>query len=144
MLKIYTVTTCSSSKKAKEWLGEHRIEYQEINLLTDNIEKQEFLNMLSLTEEGTGEILSKRSRIYKKIATRLDELSLGELVRFIDENRSVLRRPLIVNDKCLQVGYNEDDIRKFLPRTVRRVEMANASESIRSIALGGKFKIQAS
>ncbi|EKF51821.1 Spx/MgsR family RNA polymerase-binding regulatory protein [Lactococcus garvieae] len=142
MLKIYTVTACSSSKKAKNWLTNHGIEYQEINLLTADIEKEEFLNILSLTEEGTGDILSKRSRIYKKLVSRLDKLSLGDLLNFIDENRSILRRPLIINDKCLQVGYNEDDIRKFLPRTVRRVEMADASESIRDIALGNNFKSQ--
>lgn len=142
MLKIYTVTACSSSKKAKEWLIEHGIEYQEINLLTADIKKEEFLNMLSLTEAGTEEILSKRSRIYKKFALNLDKLSLGELVTLMDENRSILRRPLIIDDKRLQVGYNEDDIRKFLPRTVRRVEMDDATQNIRNIVLRNNLKVQ--
>ncbi|PXA61306.1 ArsC/Spx/MgsR family protein, partial [Staphylococcus pseudintermedius] len=27
-----------------------------------------------------------------------------------------LRRPIILDNKRLQVGYNEDEIRRFLPR----------------------------
>ncbi|MFE7152668.1 ArsC/Spx/MgsR family protein, partial [Heyndrickxia sporothermodurans] len=31
----------------------------------------------------------------------------------------MLRRPIILDEKRLQVGYNEDEIRKFLPRRIR-------------------------
>lgn len=31
----------------------------------------------------------------------------------------MLRRPIMLDEKRLQVGFNEDEIRKFLPRSVR-------------------------
>ncbi len=135
MIKIYTVISCSSCKKAKEWMTERGLEYKEISLLNDDISREDFLKILSLTEDGFEEIISKRSRAYQRLKINFDQISVNELIELIQENRTLLRRPLILDDKRLQVGYNEDDIRKFLPREVREVEMRTASENIRALDL---------
>ena len=36
---------------------------------------------------------------------------------------NLLRRPIITDSKHLQIGFNEDEIRAFLPREYRRAEM---------------------
>ncbi len=41
----------------------------------------------------------------------------------VEKDPSLLRRPIIMDDRRLQVGYNEDEIRRFLPRKVRRLEL---------------------
>ena len=142
MIRIYTVMSCSSCKKAKEWLERHHLDFHEVNLLTDDIEPEEIFRILSLTEAGTEEIISKRSRAYQRLALDFNHISLNELVRAIEENRTLLRRPLIVDDKRLQVGFNEDDIRKFLPRAVRRVEMKEATRNIRQLDLAREYGIE--
>ncbi|MCH1723001.1 Spx/MgsR family RNA polymerase-binding regulatory protein [Lactococcus formosensis] len=143
MIKVYTVMACSSCKKAKEWLTNHELEFEEINLITDKIDPEDFLNIFSLTENGTEEIISTRSRAYKRLSLDFERLSLHELVNIIEENRTLLRRPLILDEKRLQVGYNEDDIRKFLPRSVRRVEMLEASHNIRQLDIERALEEQA-
>ena len=47
----------------------------------------------------------------------------------IQNNPGLLRRPIILDDKRLQVGYNEDEIRRFLPRSVRKLELQQALAS---------------
>ena len=143
MIKVYTVMACSSCKKAEEWLTNHELEFEEINLITDKIDPEDFLNIFSLTENGTEEIISTRSRAYKRLSLDFGRLSLHELVNIIEENRTLLRRPLILDEKRLQVGYNEDDIRKFLPRSVRRVEMLEASHNIRQLDIERALEEQA-
>lgn len=123
MIVIYTVPSCSSCKKAEEWLRAHELEYREVNLLTDEIKREELLRILSLTEEGTEEIISKRSSAYSRLDINFDTLTVDRLIDIIEENRTLLRRPLIVDEKRLQVGYNEDNIRKFLPRSFRKVKL---------------------
>ncbi|HAF57306.1 MAG TPA: transcriptional regulator Spx, partial [Lactococcus lactis] len=49
----------------------------------------------------------------------------------IVQNQKLLRRPLVVDEHRLQVGYNEDDIRKFLPRKVRQLGLVAAIENVR-------------
>lgn len=140
MIKIYTVAGCSSSQKAKKWLSENHVDFQEINLLTDDISKEDFLEILSLTENGTEELLSKRSRTYKGLGLDLERFSLNTMVTIMKENRSILRRPLILDDKRLQVGYNDDDIRKFLPRSVRQVKLKTLNDNIRSLVMARDFQ----
>lgn len=134
MIKIYTVISCSSCKKAKEWMESHQLEYEEVNLLNDHMTREDFLKILSLTDDGTEEVISKRSRAYQRLNLDFESLSINELVRIFDENRTLLRRPLILDDRRLQVGYNEDDIRKFLPRDIRQVEMKAATENIKTFS----------
>ena len=79
-----------------------------------------------MTENGTEEIISKRSKAYKKLNLDLNELPMKRLFALISKNPGLLRRPIIMDDKRLQVGYNEDEIRRFLPRKVRAFELAEA------------------
>ena len=49
------------------------------------------------------------------------------------ETPRILKSPILVDDKRLQVGYKEDDIRAFLPRSVRNVENAEARMRVCSL-----------
>ena len=106
MIKIYTVSSCTSCKKAKTWLNAHQLTYKEQNLGKEGISKEELLDILTKTENGIASIVSSKNRYAK--------------------NLGVLKSPILVDDKRLQVGYKEDDIRAFLPRSVRNVENAEA------------------
>ncbi|MFV0556812.1 MAG: transcriptional regulator Spx [Lactovum sp.] len=130
MIIIYTVPSCSSCKKAEEWLRAHELKYEEVNLLTDKITKEDILRILSLTEEGTEEIISKRSSAYTRLDMNFDNVTVDHLINIIEKNRTLLRRPLIMDEKRLQVGYNEDNIRKFLPRSFRKVKLNQDIEEI--------------
>lgn len=76
---------------------------------------------MCLTEFGTDEIISTRSKVYEKLALDFNELSLSELVAIIVKYPSLLRRPIITDGKKLQIGYNEEDIYQFIPREVRKM-----------------------
>ena len=56
----------------------------------------------------------------------LDELPLKELLDLVQANPGLLRRPIMIDEKRLQVGFNEDEIRRFLPREVRQLELRQA------------------
>ena len=50
-------------------------------------------------------------------------MSVQELIRFIQENPSVLKRPIIMDEKRFLVGYNDEEIRAFMPKAMRRAKM---------------------
>ena len=58
---------------------------------------------------------------------------MKDLFKLISKNPGLLRRPIIIDDKRLQVGYNEDEIRRFLPRKVRELELVEAQEKANMI-----------
>ena len=49
------------------------------------------------------------------------------LIHLIEENPSLLRRPIILDNKRMQIGFNEDEIRAFLPRSYRKQELRSAT-----------------
>ena len=79
----------------------------------------EIKNILSITEHGTEDIISFRSKTFQKLNLDIESMSIQQLYKIIQENPGMLRRPIIVDDKRLQVGYNEDEIRRFLPKEIR-------------------------
>lgn len=126
MIKIYTVSSCTSCKKAKNWLNAHQLSYNEHNLAKETITKEEIMTILEKTENGIASIVSSKNRYAKSLDCDLEELSVSEVIDIITENPRILKSPILIDEKRLQVGYKEDDIRAFLPRAVRNVENAQA------------------
>ena len=76
------------------------------------------------SENGTEDIISTRSKIIKESGVDVDSMTVKELLRFIQDNPSILKRPIIVDDRKIQVGYNADEIRAFIPHIRRLAEWA--------------------
>lgn len=119
MVTLYITPSCTSCRKAKAWFDEHHIPYKERNILSEKLTLDEIKNILHFTEDGTDEIISTKSKAYQKLNINIDSLSLRELYKIIEQNPGLLRRPLILDEKRLQVGFNEEEIRSFLPRNMR-------------------------
>ena len=63
--------------------------------------------------------MEKRSKIIKEGNIDIDSMKINELVSFIKNNPTILKRPIIVDDNKIQVGYNPDDIGVFIPHAKR-------------------------
>src|SRR5699024_12177133 len=94
------------------------------NIYHESLSKDEIKEILMLTDEGTEEIISYRSQAYRDLEVDIDTLSMNELLNLFIEEPSLIRRPIIMDDRRLQIGYNEEEIRMFLPREIRDIELA--------------------
>ena len=126
MVTLYTSPSCTSCRKARAWLEENNITYKERNIFSEPLTIGEIKSILRMTEDGTEEIISTRSKVFQELNVDLDDLPLNELFDLIQDNPGLLSRPIMVDEKRLQVGYNEDEIRRFLPREVRALELKQA------------------
>ncbi|QDP39793.1 transcriptional regulator SpxA [Radiobacillus kanasensis] len=130
MVTLYTSPSCTSCRKAKAWLEEHDIPFRERNIFSESLTLDEIKEILRMTEDGTDEIISTRSKVFQSLDVNFDQLPLKDLFNLIQENPGLLRRPIIIDEKRLQVGYNEDEIRRFLPRTVRTFQLREAQRMV--------------
>lgn len=122
MIRIYTAPSCASCRKVKAWLKDHDIAYVEKNIFSTLLRETELKELLERSENGTDDIISKRSKIIKENNLDLDDMSINELIRFIQDNPSVLKRPIIIDERRFQVGYNAEEIRAFIPRELRNLQ----------------------
>lgn len=130
MVRIFTTPSCSSCRKAKKWLEEHRIPYEEKNLFSTKITNDDINEMLRNAENGFEDIISTRSKVFKDQNLDVEDMKVSELRDFIIKNPSVLKRPIIIDKDKMQVGYNDEEIRVFIPKRLREIIMCtNCAES---------------
>lgn len=120
---IYTQSSCSSSRKALKWLKENNIAYTEKRITSQPLTLTEFKNILSMTEDGTDEIIAINSNDFKNLDLDIEQLSIQQLYELIQKHPRMLRSPILLDEKRIQIGYNEMDIRRFIPRKIRKFEL---------------------
>ena len=122
MIKIFTAPSCLGCRKVKKYFNDHKIDYEEKSIINNRLKREDIFKMLVHSENGFEDIISTRSKVFKENNVDLEDLNLNQLIDFIIEHPTVLKRPIIVNDYELQVGYNSDDITLFLPEEFREQE----------------------
>ena len=121
MIRIYTAPSCASCRKVKAWLKEHSIPFIEKNIFSTLLRESELKELLERSENGTDDIISKRSKIIKENKIDIDAMTTNDLIKFIQENPSILKRPIIIDERRFQVGYNAEEIRVFIPKELRKL-----------------------
>lgn len=133
MLTIYLSPSCTSCRKAHAWLQEYDIPFIERNIIKQPPNKIEINEILSLTQKGTEDIISTRSKAFQDLKINMNELTMHELYELINDHPEILRKPILVDERRIQIGYNESEIRQFVPREVRETELKEAREQIKKI-----------
>ena len=77
--------------------------------------------MLENAENGFEDIISTRSKVFKEKDLDVEDMRISELKAFIIDNPSVLKRPIIIDDDKMQVGYNDEEIRVFIPKEIKGI-----------------------
>ena len=121
MIVVYTSPGCASCRKVKQWLKERNLPYIEKNIFTTLLNETEIRHLLMRSENG----------------------SISELVHFIQENPSVLKRPIILNERNFQVGYDEEEIDAFVPQQLRSLARLSCNASCPNYAGCGKIREEA-
>lgn len=124
MVTIYYSPSCSSCRKVMKWFDEQNLEYRKKDIFSGTLTKEDIMDIITKSENGTDDIISPRSKIVKENNIDFDEMKLSELIDFIMKNPSILRRPIIVDDRRIQVGYNSEDITTFIPYARHLAEMS--------------------
>ena len=100
---------CSTCKKAKKWLEDHGVEFIDRHIVEDNPKAEE----LKLWHEKSGLPLKRffntSGQIYRNnnIKDRLPNMSEEEQYDLLATDGMLVKRPLIVPDDYVLVGFKE-------------------------------------
>jgi regulatory protein spx len=125
MVFIYTTNRCSSCQKAKKWLELHNIKYQEKNLNNFELTESDIDLILSYEEIDFTNIISTRSKIFKEQKIDLFSMKIKQVKEFIIQNPGICKKPIICDNKSIVIGFNKEDIRIFMPKSLRKFIIQN-------------------
>jgi Spx/MgsR family transcriptional regulator len=112
MLKIYGIPNCDQVKKSQKWLQNCGIEFEFHDFKKQGITKKQLTEWCKHVEWET--LLNKRSRTWKELnANKKDQDGLSSItqskaITLMQQNPTLIKRPVIQNGKALTVGFDEE------------------------------------
>ena len=100
---------CSTCQKAKKWLDEHKIEYMERHIVSDNPAYEELKGWYSKSGLPLKKFFNTSGLLYKEmqLKDKLPTMSEEEQLQLLATNGMLVKRPLIVKGDAVLVGFKE-------------------------------------
>ncbi|MCP3025693.1 Spx/MgsR family RNA polymerase-binding regulatory protein [Halobacillus sp. A5] len=123
-LKFYSYPSCTSCRRTKSWLTTKGVPFDEQHLFRETPTVEELKQILSLTTNGIDEILAKRSKEFKSLNLEVEELTINEFLKLLNEKPKLLRRPILTDGEKLVVGYNEEGLKGLTSKPEQTVKIS--------------------
>lgn len=126
MINIYFQIKCSSSRKAHRWFNDFGIPINSIPI--NKISKKEIIRILSLTDQGINGIIKRPVGNYTqtgKEISLIEKLKFNDAIDYLKKHPELLKTPIIIEKNKILIGYNVNEIRKFLPQIYRQHNFKN-------------------
>ncbi len=113
MTTLYGIPNCDSIKKARKWLEDNCIGYEFHDYKKAGIDKATLENWCK--EFGYESLVNKRGTTWRKLDDKLkDNINEAKAIKIMQENTSVIKRPVLISEKTRIVGFSEADYKTLL------------------------------
>ncbi|KZN12799.1 ArsC family reductase [Marinomonas sp. TW1] len=113
MLNIYGIKNCDTMKKAFRWLDEHQVEYQFHDYKKEGVNAE--LAATWVAKLGWEAVINKRGTTWRKLTDDVKEnMNESNAVALMLEQPSVIKRPLIVKNDDVYLGFNAEQYTQTL------------------------------
>lgn len=102
---------CSTCQKAKKWLDEHNIKYTERHIVEDNPTYEELKEWHERSALPFKKFFNTSGLLYKEmqLKDKIPDMSEDEQLKLLATNGMLVKRPLVVSDDAVLVGFKEKE-----------------------------------
>lgn len=102
---------CTTCKKAKKWLDEHGIVYTDRNIKEENPTLDELKEFLNKSGLPIRKFFNTSGMLYREMGLKdkLDSMTEEEMLSLLSTDGMLVKRPLIVTEKAVLVGFKEKE-----------------------------------
>ena len=112
MLHIAGINNCNKIRDTKKWMDEHDVEYEFIDVKKEPLTRDE-LKELEF-KVGLDVLVNKRGRKWRDLGLADKDLSDEELFEQLLEHQVMIKRPVLIKDESVLVGYDEESFEAFI------------------------------
>lgn len=101
---------CSTCKKAKKWLEENKIEFEDRNIIEETPTIEELTEWIKSNELDIKKWFNTSGLKYKELnlKEKLPNMSEEEKIKLLASNGMLIKRPLLITDKGIYIGFKEE------------------------------------
>lgn len=109
---------CSTCKNAKKWLDAHGISYEPRNIKEENPTSEELAEWIKKSGLPLKRFFNTSGIIYKEknLKDLLPDMSEKEQIGLLATDGMLVKRPLIIGEDFVLVGFKEKEWEAALPR----------------------------
>ncbi|EDN78512.1 transcriptional regulator, Spx/MgsR family [Mediterraneibacter gnavus ATCC 29149] len=100
---------CTTCKRAKKWLDEHQISYEERDIKENNPSLEELKEWYQRSGLPLKRFFNTSGMLYKemKLKDKLPEMSEDEQLALLASDGMLVKRPIVVTKESVLVGFKE-------------------------------------
>jgi len=102
---------CSTCKKAMNWLDEHNVEFDQRHIVEDNPTVDELRLWHKMSDLPLRRFFNTSGMLYRDMGLKdkLPGMSEDEMYELLASNGMLVKRPLLVLDDTVLVGFKEKE-----------------------------------
>lgn len=102
---------CSTCVKAKKWLSEKSVDFEERNIVEQNPNKDELKEWIEKSGLPIKKFFNTSGKLYKEmnLKDKVNEASQDELIELLSTNGMLVKRPLLIKEDKVLVGFKENE-----------------------------------
>ncbi len=107
---------CTTCKKAKKWLEEHKVDFEDRDIKEKNPTADELKSWHERSRLPLKRFFNTSGLLYKsmQLKDRLADMSEEEQLRLLSGDGMLVKRPLIIGEDKVLVGFKEAEWEKTL------------------------------
>lgn len=115
-IKFFEYPACSTCKKAKKFLNENKISFEDIHIVENPPEEKELEEIYKNSNLDIKKFFNTSGLVYKEMGLKdlLPKMSENEKINLLASNGKLIKRPLLVKGKKVLVEFKEEDWKTFL------------------------------
>lgn len=102
---------CSTCKKAKKWLEENGFKFEDRDIKLDNPTKEELKKWYQMSGTDIKKFFNSSGLLYRELSLKdkLNDMSLDEKLELLSSDGMLVKRPILVTDEHILLGFKEDN-----------------------------------
>ncbi len=106
---------CTTCIKAKKFLIENNIEFQDRHIVENNPTKEELALWIDKSGLEVKKFFNTSGKLYKEmnLKDKIKDMSKDEAVELLSTNGMLVKRPILIDGDKILVGFKEDNYEKF-------------------------------
>lgn len=100
---------CTTCKKAEKWLKDHELEYETRNIKEKNPTEEELTEWVKRSGLPVKRFFNTSGMLYREMGLKdkLAEMSEQEQIGLLATDGMLVKRPLLVTERTVKVGFKE-------------------------------------
>ena len=113
---IYCYPTCSTCKKALQWLDGHGVQYTQRNIKVENPTLEELRELYERSGLPLKKFFNTSGLKYKELGLKdkLSAMSEEEQLKLLASDGMLVKRPLLVTEEKVLIGFKAAEWEKVL------------------------------